>query len=995
MKIESMKRPASGNFWCRHPVVVVTFDANPALSAADRRRLLAAIGPQRSDMLDFPAWATLGAATGPVPAAHAVEVLALLLQRSLWWPVAYGRMGQEEGAVFETRNRQVGRIAAQRATDVVARCMSGEDGPTLRQTFVAALTGFQKRTARMTPAFDALALAASAEARGISWTSVADSTFVRLGSGRFSKALRGSESSDTSLMGKRLAKKKAVTNAMLAAAGLPVPEQRTVRSVRNAVRAYVSLGREVVVKPTDGNQGKGVTVRPGSALQVARAFLRARKVSRSVLVEAFVPGDEYRLLVVGGRFRAASHRRPARVTGDGRTSIRQLVARVNAEPLRASVPHGRLAVRLPIPLDDSAVAYLAGQGLNTESIPSAGQVVEINGLSNVSQGGDTVDLTDLVHPEIRRIAERAAQLLGIDLCGIDFLTTDLTKPLSEAPGAICEANTQPGLSLHLVVTEGQAQDVAAHYVDTMFPEGARTGIPVVALTGGAAATRLATKIAVAAREQGLQVGLFPAGLADQVRDALPDLGHPLVLPSVEALSWEESIDAALIMLPPSSIDRTGIGWDKVDLAIVPADHRKPATGRAITALEQAADGRIMSADNPAAVARALDVLGVVAPVLRSAPGSAAPTPLPEERSEARVVTFVGDIGFGEAYRHYPKCRDLQRILDLNGYGYCMSRVQHLISESDMVIGNLEVPLAPRVDERLRGRKKFLGWCEPQRTLDALRSAGFTALSLANNHALDCGPLGLAATQDSLTRAGIVPFGAGRDADIAARPIVRQIRIGGRTRSVVVFAGFEHRDRYDRRYKWYASAGSEGVARLEPAVIAEHIAALRSELADPIFVAFPHWGVDYQDVTDGQRDLARALIEGGVDAVIGHGTHSCQRIEVIDGRPVVFGLGNFVWNTPGSGFGKHDAPPFGLVVDLALGASDGFTLRVHPILTDNAQTRFRNRPATAEEFDRVAKALLPDEGTAPVGPAGRLHIELMCQGAETWVRRAEADRISAG
>ncbi|MFS4438924.1 CapA family protein [Paracoccaceae bacterium GXU_MW_L88] len=972
MKIRKLTSLAAGNPWSRSPVIVADLPKSAAVSPEEIRTLYKAIGPQRASITDFPGWAQIGGARSAVPAAHVVEVLAIFFQRALHWPVSACAFVPKGPAIFETRNPRIGRNAARAGAELLTALQAGGTEKDLRKSVSEILTAFLKREAKRTPASDALELADRAAKRGIPWNSVPESTFVRLGSGQYSKVLRGTESSDTSLIGQRLAKKKTVTNAMLAEANIPVPQQRTVRSIRQAVEAYNALGRNVVVKPVDGNQGKGITVRPGSALQAARAFRYARKVSRIVLVESCIEGDEYRLLVIGGEIRAASLRRPARVVGNGKSTIRQLVAKVNKDPLRAPVPHGRLAMRLPIKLDAAAKTHLKGQGLSPDSVPKKGKIIQINGVSNVSMGGDTVDVTDKVHPEVREMAERTAQILNIDMCGIDYLTTDISKSPEATNGAICEANTQPGMSLHLIVAESEPRDVAADYVNVLFPEGAQSHTPVIAVAKGTDSASVVKNMIAATRTTGAKLGVY-----SQNEAVLKGADHVIALPSPDAVLWEQRIDAAVVEVSDEGIIRNGLGLERVDLAVLP---NEPIHEAAIMTLQQVSNSQILAAADPDLMPRALAAMALIAPDETASPVARSRDQVAESldaklREQSFTATFVGDIGFGEAYRHYPKCRDLQRLLD-QGYGQCLSHVQHLLEPADMLIGNLEVPLAPRIDERLRGRKKFLGWCDPARTVSALRGAGFTALSLANNHALDCGGFGLSATQDQLTRARIVPFGAGPNISLAERPIVKTLTVGGRERSLVIFAGFEHRNRYDRRYRWYASPETEGVARLDPERIGQMIRYLRAELADPIFVAYPHWGTDYQDVTERQRELAWGLIDAGIDVIIGHGTHSSQRIEMLNGKPVLFGIGNFVWNTPGSGFHKFDAPPFGLVTELMIGARGAPKLRVYPIVTDNSVTNFRNRPVTPDEFDTAVAALLPDQGQAQHrGREGRLFFEL--------------------
>jgi cyanophycin synthetase len=313
--------------------------------------------------------------------------------------------------------------------------------------------------------------------------------------------------------------------------------------------------------------------------------------------------------------------------------------------------------------------------------------------------------------------------------------------------------------------------------------------------------------------------------------------------------------------------------------------------------------------------------------------------------------LVGDIGFGECYAPRSGMARLWPRLAIDGHRFSLARLMDLLRHADLVVGNLEVPLAETPNPALRHTKKYLHWSDPNETVAALVAGGFGALSLANNHSLDCGPAGLAETTRLLRAAGLVPFGAGPDLATAALPYVRTVAVGPVKKTIVVFGGFELRPDYEKLFDWYARTDRAGANPIDPDAVSSQITQLRDTLPDPLFVAYPHWGVDYRDTMPAQRDLAAALITAGVDLVIGHGAHLLQGIETIRGRKVIYGLGNFVFNSPGR-FAKHVAPPYGLVAALRLyhgEAGVSAALRLYPLFVDNAISDFQSRPVSAGEF----------------------------------------------
>lgn len=318
------------------------------------------------------------------------------------------------------------------------------------------------------------------------------------------------------------------------------------------------------------------------------------------------------------------------------------------------------------------------------------------------------------------------------------------------------------------------------------------------------------------------------------------------------------------------------------------------------------------------------------------------------------VLFAGDLGFGEHCMHHPRARPLQARLERDGHFSSIAELAALIGSADIAIANLEAPLADRSDPALVGRKNSLSWSDPVPAAKALKDAGFAALSLGNDHALDCGRTGLADTLQLLGEAGLTGFGAGQDAAAAAAPYTAKFRAGGQDRSLVVFGAMEYREHYDRLYKWYTNHGLPGVNPLSPKRLKLAIGTLRRQLPAPIFVVFPHWGKSYEPTSNAQYEAARELVRAGADLVIGHGSHSAQPLAFVEGKPVVFGLGNSVWNTPGR-YEAEEVLPFSQMASLVFSKDGSPFLRLFPIVTDNMMTGFRSRPVTDDEFAAFTEA----------------------------------------
>jgi len=300
------------------------------------------------------------------------------------------------------------------------------------------------------------------------------------------RRIQAAETDTTCAISEAIAQDKDLTKTLLEAAGVPVPLGRIVTDAEAGWAAACEIGLPVVVKPRDGNQGKGVTVNILTREHFMAVYGAAAAISEEVLVERFIPGHDYRLLVVGNRLVAAARREPPHVIGDAVHTVRELVAQVNSDPRRGE---GHATSLTKIRLDDIAMARLAVHGLDADSIPAMGERVVLRNNANLSTGGTATDVTDDVHPDVAARAVEAAQMIGLDICGVDAVCQTVHKPLEEQGGGIVGVNAAPGLRMHLMPSYGKGQPVGEAIVSALFPPGEDGRIPVVAVPAPTARPR--------------------------------------------------------------------------------------------------------------------------------------------------------------------------------------------------------------------------------------------------------------------------------------------------------------------------------------------------------------------------------------------------------------------------------------------------------------------------------------------------------------------------
>jgi cyanophycin synthetase len=408
------------------------------------------------------------------------------------------------------------------------------------------------------------AIVAAAKARDIPCMRLNTGSLVQFGYGSRQRRIIAAETDRTSAVGESIAQDKQLTRTLLKAAGVPVPDGRPVADADDAWLAAQELGGAVVVKPLDGNQGRGVATNLTTRDQIVAAYDVAIKEGNGVIVERYVHGGDYRLLVVGGQLIAAAWREPAHVIGDGRSTVRQLVDEANLDP-RRSDGHGTVLSFLKI--DATASGVLSEQGFTPESVPAAGTKVLIRRNANLSTGGTATDVTELVHPEVARRAVDAARMIGLDIAGIDIVAKDISRPLREQGAAVVEVNAGPGLRMHLAPSKGSPRPVGRAIVDMMFPEMQTGRIPIVAVTGVNGKTTTTRLLAHIVSSTGKRVGMactdgvYFAG--ERIEEA--DCSGPQ---SARAILMNPQVDVAVLETARGGILREGLGFDRCDIAVV-------------------------------------------------------------------------------------------------------------------------------------------------------------------------------------------------------------------------------------------------------------------------------------------------------------------------------------------------------------------------------------------------------------------------------------------
>eukprot|EP01032_Pedospumella_encystans_P010826 gene10826-12623_t len=476
MEVSRIRALRGPNLWSRHTAIEAIITCTPheqGLNAQhpieqQLRRIFPQVGPfdgQRPGQ--------------QVAMAHALEKVALGLQVQAGCLISFSRTTptQEPGVyqvVVEYNDEVVGRLALDLAEKLCNAAIAG-----VGFDLEAAITQLHELDENVRLGPSTVAIVDAAMARGVPIRRLTDGSLVQFGWGAKQRRIQAAEIDSTSAIAESIAQDKDLTKSLLHAAGVPVPMGRPVQSVDEGWQVALEVGLPVVVKPQDGNQGKGVSVNITNRTAFDNAYVTAERYG-TVMVEKFLPGHDYRLLVVGNKLIAAARREPPLVVGDGKHTVRQLVDLVNADPRRGS---GHSTSLTKIRFDDIAIGRLREQDLEPESVPEKGRRVILRNNANLSTGGTATDVTDDVHPDVAARVIEAAQMVGLDICGVDVVCESVMRPLEEQNGGIVEVNAAPGLRMHISPSYGKGRDVGNAVIDQMFPDGETGRVPVIAVTG--------------------------------------------------------------------------------------------------------------------------------------------------------------------------------------------------------------------------------------------------------------------------------------------------------------------------------------------------------------------------------------------------------------------------------------------------------------------------------------------------------------------------------
>ncbi|PVM93658.1 cyanophycin synthetase [Caulobacter endophyticus] len=411
----------------------------------------------------------------------------------------------------------------------------------------------------------------AARRRGVPVQRLDDYSLIQLGYGVRRKLLRASITGDTSHVAVQTAGDKALTKRMLNAAGVPAPRGAVVHTADAAVAEAARFTGPVVVKPLDGNHGRGVSLGLSTPEAVRWGFEQAVRHSRKVIVEEQYTGRDYRILVVGGKVAAVAERVPAQVVGDGVSTVADLVARENADP-RRGIGHEKVMTRIVI--DDHVRNMLERQGLAVASTPAAGVCVSLRATANLSTGGTAIDRTDDIHPENAAIARRAALTVGLDVAGIDFIAPDIARSVRETGGGVVEVNAAPGFRMHLEPSEGSGRDVGGAVVEQLFPRRSASRVPIVAITGTNGKSTVGRMVAAILRADGRTVGLTNTSgvYIGEERVTRGDASGPR---SARMVLSAPTVEAAVLETARGGLLREGLAFDRCDVGVVlnvSADH---------------------------------------------------------------------------------------------------------------------------------------------------------------------------------------------------------------------------------------------------------------------------------------------------------------------------------------------------------------------------------------------------------------------------------------
>ena len=495
---------------------------------------------------------------------HVIEHIALEIQTLSGMDVGFGRTRETKtkgvyNVVFNYLEEKVGVFAAESSVKIAQAIINGEAYDLLAD--IQKMKEIREKV-RLGPSTGSIV--DEAKARDIPWIRLGTNSLIQLGYGINQMRFQATMTCKTSNIAVDIACNKEQTKKMLDAASIPVAKGSICVDEEDLTETIKSIGYPIVLKPLDGNHGKGASINVLNWEDAVMGLKYAQKYSRRVIVERFITGYDFRILVIDNKIVAAAQRVPAHVIGDGKHTIDELIKQVNDDPRRG---YGHENVLTEIEIDRDSQELIEKRGFTVDTIPENGDIVYLKSTANLSTGGTSIDVTDMMHPENIFMAERISRIIGLDICGIDIMASNLTQSLKENGGVILEVNAAPGFRMHLSPSVGLPRNVAAPVIDMLYPPGKPSRIPIIAITGTNGKTTTTRLIAHIVKNNGFRVG-FTTSDGIYIQNHLMEKGDTTGPISAEYILKDPNVEFAVLETARGGILRSGLGFSRCDIGII-------------------------------------------------------------------------------------------------------------------------------------------------------------------------------------------------------------------------------------------------------------------------------------------------------------------------------------------------------------------------------------------------------------------------------------------
>lgn len=495
---------------------------------------------------------------------HVIEHIALEIQTLAGMDAGFGRTRETKtpgvyNVVFSYIEENSGIYAAEQSVEIAQALMEGRDYPI--QECIQTLKEKRERE-RLGPSTGSIV--EEAVARNIPWIRLGRNSLVQLGYGINQQRFQATITGKTSSIAVDIACNKELTKKMLDDAAIPVPTGDLVTDEEGLESVIRKIGYPIVLKPLDGNHGKGSSINVNDWEAAKIGLQHAQNYGPKVIVERYITGYDFRVLVINHKMVAAARRVPAHIVGDGEKNIQQLIDKENLDPRRG---YGHENVLTEISVDKDTNELLEKLNYTLENIPQKGEIVYLKSTANLSTGGTSIDVTDMIHPENITMCERISKIIGLDVCGVDIMAENLTQPLKESGGAILEVNAAPGFRMHLAPSEGLPRNVAAPVVDMLYPQGKAFRIPIIAVTGTNGKTTTTRLIAHIVKNNGYRVG-FTTSDGIYIQNTMLTKGDTTGPLSAEFVLKDPTVEFAVLETARGGILRSGLGFSYCDIGVL-------------------------------------------------------------------------------------------------------------------------------------------------------------------------------------------------------------------------------------------------------------------------------------------------------------------------------------------------------------------------------------------------------------------------------------------